>query len=117
MVQFLTNWLGCIVFGFFILFVSAKCRSYLTVFFIAGIVFIIPFFIRNTSDLSIPWLMKNVSMIEIMRVENLFNRQRFVQVGTWMLKLPIIYFYIQMILLSALFISGTFQIIRKREVK
>ncbi|UVI28382.1 ABC transporter permease [Paenibacillus spongiae] len=114
LVQALTNWLGCLVFGLFILFVSARSQSYLTVFFIAGIVFVLPFFVRNTSDLSVPWLIKNLPMTDFMRVENIYNRERFVLVYNWMLSLPYQLFYVYMAILAAAFAKGAYGAFRRR---
>jgi len=116
LVQVATNWIGCIAFALLTLFLSACIRSYLTIFFISGLLFVMPFLIRNSSELSWTWLMKNGSMIEPMRVTNLFNRSRYVEVGEWLLPLPLVAFYAYVVLLICLFLCGTVGRIKKKDV-
>ncbi|RXZ81326.1 hypothetical protein EBB07_15055 [Paenibacillaceae bacterium] len=108
-VQFITNWLGCMAFCLFVIFLSARSSSELAVFFIAGLVFVMPFFTRNSSELSVFWLIKHATIIEFARVENLFNRPRFLHVSGLGLKLPLhlALFYGYTLLLSALFLNST----------
>jgi len=116
LIQLATNWLGCIVFGLFVLYLSAKCRTNLTVFFIAGVVLVMPFFIRNSSELSVPWLMKNLPMVDAMRVINLLNRPRFVQIDELVIQLPYPIFVIYFLLLAVLLMMGIYQAFRAREI-
>ena len=102
-IQLLTNWLGCMTLMLFILWLSARCRSALTVFYMAGIVFALSFFIHNLSDFSLPWALKNLSMMEVLRVENVYNRPRFVRLGPWELQLHPVWFYLYTVMLAALF--------------
>jgi len=117
LVQAVTNWLGCIVFGLFVLFLSARSGSYLVVFFIAGVVFVLPFFIHNTSDVSLPWLMKNLPMTDFMRAVNILNRHRFVNIGNQTIQLPVIIFYSYMILLAAILAVAVYRCFKNQESK
>lgn len=102
LLQVFTSWIGCIAFGLLILYFSAKSKSPLTVFFITGLVYVLPIFIHNISDFSIPWLIKNLLVTDFMRVENLFNRHRFVNIGAWKLDLPPSTFFTYIIVVSVL---------------
>lgn len=117
LVQWATNWLGSCVFALFILFLSARIRSYLTLFFISGTVFLLPFLIRNSSEMSLTWLIKYGSMIDLMRVENLFNRLRFVEVGEGMVNLPLVAFYLYAVLLAVGCLVGTLRTMIKQEAR
>jgi len=116
LLQLVTNWLGCILFGLFVLYLSARSRTNLTVFFIAGVVLVMPFFIRNSSELSVTWLMKNLPMVDAMRVINLLNRPRFVRTDEWVIQLPYPVFVIYFLLLAALLLMGIYRAFRAREI-
>lgn len=117
LVQWTTNWLGACVFALFILFLSARIRSYLTSFFISGTVFLLPFLIRNSSEMSLTWLIKYGSMIDLMRVENLFNRLRFVVVGEGELSLPLVVFYLYTVLFAVGCLVGILRTMSKQEAR
>ncbi|REK76946.1 hypothetical protein [Paenibacillus paeoniae] len=102
LLQLATNLLGCMGFGLLVLALSARTSSILTVFFIAGFLFAIPFLIHNFSEMSLAWLLKHAGFTEIMRVENLFNRPRQVITGNYILPLHPSAFYLYAVLLSAL---------------
>jgi len=108
-IQAATNWIGCMVLALFTTYLSAVCKSSLTVLFIAGIVFALPFFVHNLSELSIPWAIKNAGMMEVLRVQNIYNRPRFVWLGTWRMGLPLAGFYSYMMLLGLLCSVGTYR--------
>jgi len=116
LIQLATNWLGCIVFGLFILYLSVRSRTNLTIFFIAGLVLVMPFFIRNSSELSVTWLMKNLPMVDAMRVINLLNRPRFVRIDEWVLQLPFPMFITYLCLLAVLLMLGIYRAFRAREI-
>lgn len=109
LVQMLTNWLGSLAFGLCILYLSALCRSYLVVFFWGGLVLVIPFFIHNFSGFSVPWLLKNLPMTEIMRVENVFARERYLLVGEFHIPLPLPVFYVYTLGLTAMLAWGAYR--------
>jgi hypothetical protein len=111
-VQFFTNWLGCIVFGLFVLMLSVYNKAILVVFFVGGIVFTLPFLIRNISDFSIVWTIKNMSPTEYMRVESMYNRVRFLRIEEWSIPLPLYIFYIY---IAAMMLAFTRVIYRRFE--
>lgn len=114
-IQILTNWLGCMTLMLLILWLSARCRSQLTVFYVAGIVFALSFFIHNLSAFSLPWALKNLTMMEVLRVENMFNRPRFVLIGPWELRLRPGLFYLYTIMLAMLFTVSAYRRAGRRE--
>lgn len=88
---------------------------YLSIFFISGIVFVLPFLIRNSSELSVTWLIKYGTMIELMRVVNVFNWPRYVEVGEGLLELPLTVFYLHTLVLAVGCLIGTLYTIKKKE--
>ncbi|WNQ11966.1 hypothetical protein MJA45_02585 [Paenibacillus aurantius] len=116
-VQIVTNWLGCAVFAIFLLSLSAWSRHSLTVFFIGGMMLVLPFFIRNHSSLDIYWLLQNLPMTEVMRVENLYSRPRYVEWKGGRMPLPLASFYLYMLLLAGLFGSAACRAYRGREIR
>jgi len=92
-IQVVTNWLGCMALAMFTIYLSAVCKSTVTVMFIVGIVFGLPFVVHNLSELSIPWVIKNAGMMETLRVQNIYNRPRFVRHGEWRMALSLWLFY------------------------
>lgn len=108
-IQAATNWLGCLVLGSFIIYLSAVSKSSMTVLFIAGIVFALPLFIHNLSELSIPWAIKNLGIMEVLRVQNLYNRPRFVAWGAWRMDMPLAFFYGYALLLGLLCSIGAYR--------
>ncbi|XID90602.1 hypothetical protein ACF3MZ_18895 [Paenibacillaceae bacterium WGS1546] len=115
-IQVATNWIGCMVLALFTIYLSVVCKSSMTVLFIAGIVFALPFFVHNLSELSIPWAIKNAGMMEILRVQNLYNRSRFVWRGEWSMSLPLAGFYSYTVLLGLLCAVGAYRKGSRREV-
>lgn len=109
-IQAATNWLGCMVLGAFIIYLSAASRSSMTVLFIAGIVFALPLFVHNLSELSIPWAIKNLGIMEVLRVQNLYNRPRFVGLGSWRMDMPLAGFYGYALLLGLLCSIGAYRL-------
>jgi hypothetical protein len=111
--QILTNLIGCIVFGLFILMLSVWNKSILVVFFVGGIVFSIPFLVRNISELSIAWGIKNLFFTEFMRVENMFSRARSINYGDWTIRVNILFFYFYTCSLAALFMEEIYRSFKK----
>ncbi|AMA73329.1 MULTISPECIES: ABC transporter permease [Aneurinibacillus] len=117
MIQIATNWLGCVAFGLFVLWLSVINRSYLVVFFVAGVVFATPFFIRNISHFSIIWIIKNASMTEFMRVENIFDSQRTVNWSEITIPLPYPIFYAYILALTIIFVGAIYRCFKTRQVR
>ncbi|WP_040716581.1 ABC transporter permease [Paenibacillus daejeonensis] len=115
LIQIGTNWLGCMTFMLFLLWLSAACRSSLTVFFLGGIVFVLSFLIHNFSVFSLPWALKNLTMMEVLRVENVFNRPRYVLAGPWALHLHPGWFYLYTILLAVVLACSANRRARREE--
>lgn len=113
LIQILTNLLGCIVLSLFTLFLSVRNKSILVVFFISGIVFVIPFLIHNFSELSLIWGMKNLLFTDLMRVENMFNRPRFIYKGDWTVNINIWFFYVYICSMAMFFLLNIHQRERK----
>ncbi|GBF74968.1 ABC transporter permease [Paenibacillus sp. 598K] len=100
LIQLATNWLGCMAYMLLIVWLSARCRSPLTVMFAGGMVFAVSVLIHNHSDFSLPWALKSLTMIEVLRVENVFSRPRFVHIGDLTLTLPPAWFLLHTLLLA-----------------
>lgn len=116
LIQIAVNWLGCAALAMFILWLSVICVSPLTVLFVAGMTAGLPFFIHNTSEWSLPWAIKNMGMMEVLRVENVFSRPRYVNLGSWRLELPPSAYFGYVLLLASLCTLGVFRgVERKRK--
>ena len=113
-VQIGTNWFGCIVFGVFILCLSSVNRTILLTFFIGGISLLLPFLIRNFSDFSFSWVLKNLLFTETMRVVNLFNRQRFLEILDIEIQLIIWFFYLYSCLIGIVLVFVIYRVANKR---
>ncbi|MFD2116257.1 hypothetical protein ACFSTH_08780 [Paenibacillus yanchengensis] len=115
-VQLVTNWIGAIAFSMFILYVSVHTRHYIISYFIGGLLLTLTFFIRNFSVFSVEWVLKYMTLIDVMRVQNMFSRERFVMIGNYTLSLPISIFYSYVIVAICMFSFGCYYHFKHRQV-
>lgn len=115
LIQIGINWLGTVMLGMIVLWLSSRSKQALTVYFIGGIVWITPYWIRYFSEFSLSWALKNMLPAEWMRVEALFASRRYVSIGDTKLDLPLYAFLLYSTVVIVISIYGTGRSYSNRE--